>query len=69
MSSLVGRVPPGRGDAGGIGDRGAGRADGPIEALMLVFGVPAPEPAGAGEGLGLVEGGRRVAIIPQKQLV
>lgn len=69
MSSLVGRVPPGRGDAGGTGDSGAGRAEGPIEALMLVLGVPVPEPfPGVGEGLGLVDGGRKVAILPQKQL-
>ena len=68
MSSLVGRVPPGRGDAGGTGDSGAGRAEGPIDALILVLGVPVPDP-GAGEGLGLVEGGRKVAIffLPQKK--
>ena len=48
MSSLVGRVPPGRGDAGGTGDSGAGRAEGPIDALILVLGVPVPDP-GAGE--------------------
>ena len=38
---------------------GAGRLDGPSDARAADLGVPAPEPFGAGEGLGLVEGGRR----------
>jgi hypothetical protein len=56
-SSLVGlapEFPPGLGDGGGIA---ATRADGPIEARCLVS-----VPTGEGEGLGLVEGGRSVAI-------
>lgn len=58
-SSLVGRAPElGRGDAGGLRLIGAGRLpDGPIEALEALFG-----PFGAGEGLGLVDGGRRDII-------
>jgi hypothetical protein len=56
-SSLVGlapEFPPGLGDGGGIAPT---RADGPIEARCLVSA-----PTGEGEGLGLVEGGRSVAI-------
>ena len=56
-SSLVGlpppELPPGRGDAG------ASLAEGPIDARALRF-LP---PSGVGEGLGLVEGGRSVAIV------
>lgn len=60
-SSLVGLPEPGRGEAGGFtGEMGWGRPDGPIDALELVL-APLPLP-GAGEGLGLVDGGRRVDI-------
>ena len=55
-SSLVGRPVPGLGEAGGFTRlMGAGRPDGPIDARALDFGVP----FGTGEGLGLVEGGRK----------
>ena len=55
-SSLVGRSELGLGEAGGLTRlMGEGRPDGPIDALAVDFGVP----FGAGEGLGLVEGGRR----------
>ena len=55
-SSLVGRPEPGRGDAGGLRLIGAGRFDdGPIDARAFAFAVP----FGAGEGLGLVDGGRK----------
>lgn len=60
-SSLVGLPVPGLGDTGAPPRFiGAGRADGPKDALMPALGVP---PfmlfGGAGEALGLVEGGRR----------
>lgn len=59
-SSLVGRPAPGRGEAGGLTRLiGAGRLDdGPIDARALDLAVP----FGAGEGLGLVDGGRRDII-------
>lgn len=57
-SSLVGRPLPGRGDVGGLSCIGAGRPEGPSDARAADLGVPAPEPFGTGEGLGLVDGGR-----------
>ena len=59
-SSLVGLAPPARGDAGGLTRLiGAGRLEGPIEARALLFTEPFILPVGAGEGLGLVDGGRK----------
>jgi hypothetical protein len=59
-SSLVGLPPPVRGDAGGLTRlMGAGRPDGPMEARAALFAEPFMLPLGAGEGLGLVDGGRR----------
>lgn len=62
-SSLVGRPLPGRGDVGGLSCMGAGRLDGPSDARAADLGVPTPEPFGAGDELGLVEGGRRDIIL------
>ena len=58
-NSLVGLPPPARGDAVALmGVMGAGRDAGPIEALAFALAPPGP-----GEGLGLVEGGRRELIV------
>ena len=59
-SSLVGLPAPGLGESGGfMADIGAGRLEGPMEDLAFALEVP---PGGAGEGLGLVDGGRREAM-------
>lgn len=58
-SSLVGLPEPGRGDAGGLTRlMGEGRLAGPIDALALALCEPF-NPPGAGDGLGLVDGGRK----------
>ena len=59
-SSLVGLPAPGLGESGGfMAEMGAGRLEGPMEDLALTLEPPF---AGAGEGLGLVDGGRREAM-------
>ncbi len=58
-SSLVGLPAPGLGDTGALPRlMGVGRIEGPSDAREFVFGVPFMF-GGAGEVLGLVEGGRK----------
>lgn len=62
-SSLVGLPEPGRGDAGGLTRlMGEGRLAGPIDALALALCEPF-KPPGAGDGLGLVDGGRKDILL------
>lgn len=62
-SSLVGLPVPGLGDAGALTRlMGAGRLAGPIEALALALFAPF-NPPGAGDGDGLVDGGRKEDIV------
>ena len=57
----MGLLEPGLGETGAFPRfMGAGRIEGPKDAREFVLGVPPPFMfAGAGEGLGLVDGGRK----------
>lgn len=61
-SSLVGRAlgaPPGRGEEGASVGVPLRDAPGPTDCLDPIV-RPLPMPSGPGDGLGLVEGGRRL---------